>query len=467
MADCDLSIELDDPDQVHSEQGTVSGTVHVHARSEVRCKGLTVSSTWKTHGRGNVTTGTAGELVVFEGQWSAGETAQYRFELPVNPWPPSYHGHLMNVDHYVEARADVPWAFDPKASTSFLVIPDRHDFQAQTLATKPRNVKQAGPFATAVIVIVLLVIGGMFLLLSPFFLILMVPVGLIGGLIYLFKKVLPRWVLGHVDLQWQGDTFHRGETVHGRLMIRPKKEVQIQEIRVELQGMERCVSGSGTNRTTHTHTFLTVPRAVSPAARLRAHTEHLFDCSFEIPDDAPLSIDLSDNEVLWKRTVRVDLPRWPDWVQESEFVVVAGDGSGRPGANKQVAATPDSTLPSTGDGGISFEETISLIASYQDRSDELEQVIDAVRGTPLQATIDLDRRLLYAGEEGQFLQRGEVAWWAEARQTTPPVRLTVMADKETARSWRGGSGDRVTGRLEVIGFDHSGDRLRARWLGSE
>jgi len=480
MADCDLSVELDQPDQVFTQRDTISGTVHVHAGGDVRCKALTVGTVWRTHGRGNVASGTTDEVVVFAGEWSAGESAQYRFELPVNPWPPSYHGHLLNVDHYVEAKADVPWAFDPKGSTSFQVAPQQHDDEAKRLATKPRNVKQAGPVATVVIVMFLLVFGGIFLLVAPFLLLLMIPVGLVGGGVYLFKKVLPRWVLGHVDLQWQQETFCRGETVHGRLVIRPKKEIQIQEIAVELEGLERCVSGSGTNRTTHTHTIVTVPRTISPPARLRPHTDHFFDCSIQLPDDAPLSIDLKDNKVLWNRRVRVDLPRWPDWMEESELVVTPGDDSGlqtnQPGTHATSASTGNQSVGNHDQApaqvgaavdGISFEETVSMIADYQDRHDDLEQLIDAVRGTLLRATISLDRQLLYAGEEGNFLRRGETAWWAEANQTVPPLRLTVMADDETSKQWRGRSGEQVAGQLEVIGFDHTGDRLRTRWISSE
>ena len=123
MAKCDLSIELDDPKSIHSGGGKISGVVRVVVDADVKCTGLEVSSGWKTHGRGNVATGQAGKATVFAGEWRAGESGEYRFELPIADWPPTYHGHYLNVDHYVDARAKIPWGFDPKASAPFMMRP--------------------------------------------------------------------------------------------------------------------------------------------------------------------------------------------------------------------------------------------------------------------------------------------------------------------------------------------------------
>ena len=48
---------------------------------------------------------------VFSGEWRAGEQAEYRFELTVGHWPPSYHGHYLSIDHYIDAQSQNPLGF--------------------------------------------------------------------------------------------------------------------------------------------------------------------------------------------------------------------------------------------------------------------------------------------------------------------------------------------------------------------
>ena len=104
MAKCDLSIELDEPNRVYRGGEKVEGTVHVKVDSAVKCSGLVLSTGWKTHGRGNVTTGDVHDTTVFSGQWTEGAKYEYRFSLPAGDWPPTYHGRFLSIDHYVEAK---------------------------------------------------------------------------------------------------------------------------------------------------------------------------------------------------------------------------------------------------------------------------------------------------------------------------------------------------------------------------
>ena len=122
MAKCDLSIELDDPKSVHPGGGKITGVVRVDVDKNVSTKGLIVSSGWETHGRGNVASGEFDSKTLFTGDWHAGDKLEYRFELPIGDWPPSYHGNYLNIDHCVKVRAKIPWGFDPKATQVFLML---------------------------------------------------------------------------------------------------------------------------------------------------------------------------------------------------------------------------------------------------------------------------------------------------------------------------------------------------------
>ena len=87
MAKCELSIELDEPNRVYHEGEKVQGVAYVKVDSTVKCTGLVLSTGWKTHGRGNVTSGPAEETTVFSGQWTQGNKYEYRFSLSAGDWP--------------------------------------------------------------------------------------------------------------------------------------------------------------------------------------------------------------------------------------------------------------------------------------------------------------------------------------------------------------------------------------------
>ncbi len=333
MAKCDLSIELDHPDALHDGGGTVTGLVRVVADADVKCTGLEVQSVWRTHGRGNVASGTAGATTLFSGQWKAGETSEYRFELPIADWPPTYHGHYLNVDHYVDARAKIPWGFDPKASAPFMMQPTLEGEAAKVAGevTPAKGVVAVIvgfiTFGFLVAFVVGLAVAGPFSLIFLLF-----PA--IGFLFWFVRKFLPRWVLGEVVASLPVETISPGESVQGELTIEPKKGVSINGISLLFQAREQCVSGSGSNRTTHKHPFFEQTDVLQEATTLAAGAKHRFPILLKLPSDAPYSLDLDDNKLIWSATLRVDIPRWPDWVSEIPLTVTP---SGKSASAPQLA----------------------------------------------------------------------------------------------------------------------------------
>jgi hypothetical protein len=123
MSRCDLSVHIDGG-RVYAPGDAVSGTVEVRADQDCRCTALTISRLWKTHGRGSINEGGAEKQVAFSGTWSAGRSYTYPFTFAVPEGPTTYHGREVNVDWYVQAVADVPWDFDPRADIDFVVQVD-------------------------------------------------------------------------------------------------------------------------------------------------------------------------------------------------------------------------------------------------------------------------------------------------------------------------------------------------------
>lgn len=463
MAKCDLSIELDDPQAVHPGGGTITGTVRVHADADVTCKGLDVSSGWKTHGRGNVASGTVHSATLFSGEWRNGETNEYRFELPIADWPPSYHGNFLNVDHYVDARARIPWAFDPKGSAPFFVRPTcgPDGVVSHSDATQVSGVAGCVIGSIVFAFVGVFVIGmGAALMAEPWILLFVVLIPAIVGLFWFVKAVLPQLLLGDVVCELEHEQLAPGHPVRGRLVITPRRNVTVNAITLQLVGTERVVSGSGSSRRTHTHEFHDANETLQPAATLPAGKLHEFRFDVPLPADAPYSLDLDDNDLIWNAKVRVDIPRWPDWTRDLQLAVVPAAG-GEPTA-AAVAATsavaerpvddPDDAPPA-----ITFAETAAHLWNVRNDPSQANRLVEAVAGLSFDVDAEVERRLLYVGDDAPIGERDGHAVWA--RYPDPPLPLVLFIPdhlgddfEQTGRQW--------SGRATVAGWDRQHRRLQ-------
>ena len=467
MAKCDLSIELDQPDVIHPGGGTITGLVRVVVDGDVKCSGLEVQSVWRTHGRGNVASGTAGQATLFSGQWNEGETTEYRFELPIAQWPPTYHGHYLNIDHFVDARAKIPWSFDPKATASFMVHPTCGSEQAKVV--KP--VTEMNNLIGCIIGFMVLAFMAAFLtgmaVAGPFSLIFL-ALPTIGFLIWFFRKFLPRWLLGEVVGRFPVEMICPGETVEGELTIEPKKAVSINGITMQFQAREQCISGSGSNRTTHKHVFYDQTEVLQEATTLAAGVKHRFPLPVSLPADAPFSLDLDDNKLIWSATLRVDIPRWPDWVKEVPITVVPAVESSEgvttvPRVRTSAAPVEADRFeeePVAREEGITFAETVTHLWSLRDKRDQVEMLVEAVTGLSFKVEAFIERRLLYAGDDDPHLFEDGYAVWAH--YPDPPLPLVLYVPHQLADEFEQIGRDRWRGRGTIVGWDHGHGRLQIK-----
>ena len=443
---------------------------------------LEVQSVWRTHGKGNVATGTAGVATLFSGQWTQGETLAYRFELPVSHWPPTYHGHYLNIDHYVDARAMIPWGFDPKASVPFQMRPicDRDSAKIEKHVTEIQGLVG---FIIGIIMMTFLVVFVVGLAFAgPFaFIFLLFP--LLGFLFWFFRKFLPRWVLGEVVAEFPVTALSPGEAAHGELTIEPKKSVSINGITLLLQAREQCVSGSGSNRTTHKHVLFEETEVLQEATTLEAGVKHRFPLLVKLPGDAAHSLDLVDNQLIWSATLRVDIPRWPDWVSEIPFTVapsVASVSAGKPVAaqvdgrstpqgapldrmpmgaseTRQAELVTDEQLE---EDGVTFAETASILWAQREERDQLDMLVEAVVGLSFPMEAIVERRLLYSGDDDPHVFQDGYAVWAH--YTEPPLPLVLYVPHQLADEFEQIGRDVWRGRGTIIGWDKRHRRLQVK-----
>jgi hypothetical protein len=467
MAKCDLSIELDDPDRVYAGGEKITGTVHVDVDADVTCKGLDVQTNWRTHGRGNVAKGTSESATLYEGQWIAGQHESYRFELEVPAWPPSYHGNYINVDHYVDVRAKIPWAFDPKASQDYVMRP-RTAPDARDLSSKATAV--SGCFGYAILAIVLIGFSGALLAIAAGLLanplVGMVVAAIVLPLIGLGvgKVFLPRWLLGNVEADLLTPSVAPGETIRVTLAMQPKRNATINAITAELVGEEVCISGSGSNRTTHRNAFFHDKQTLQTGTTLQAGARKEFEFEVQLPDDVPYSFDLDDNDLNWKVDLRVDIPRWPDWTKSLKLEVLPSDGA--PAAETRPTERHDAPTATAGEepspDDITFKETATHLWQLREDDDQVDMLVEAVNGMTFDLETYIERRLLYSGTEDPHVYEDGYAVWA--RYPEPPLPLVLYIPSDLADEFEQAGRSLWPCRGTIVGWDHDHGRLQIKVL---
>jgi hypothetical protein len=365
MARCDVQIVLDRPDRKYRGGEKVTGSVMVEVTETVRCRALTLERYWQTHGRGNRASGGRYAGPLFEGEWAPG-TYVYPFEFIAPASPLTYYGHYLNIDHYLHARADIPWSSDPRSTIEFVVEPGGVGGNDEAPLPDPvaSGSDQQSAIGGAIFASILLVFGVIFL----------VPCGivLIPAAVAIFflsmRNRIARTKLGEVTVLVGGFRASPGERLPIDVTI-ARADAKINGVTVKLIGREVCVSGSGTNKSTHKHdlhthqfTLETAPRA----GELKAHGE------VELPLTQAYSFASGDNKITWELEVRVDVPNWFDWVRSYPILLTPPD----PAKGRHVAAAaqhaPDETR---------FDESQTTKQQAQHVRDSVG-LIPAIEGAP-------------------------------------------------------------------------------------
>jgi hypothetical protein len=345
MPVCELYIALERKGATYRPGEKIRGEVHVRVLEGCRCDALAVVCEWRTHGKGNVATAEHRACELASEDWEAGRAYDYPFELTAPAGPLTYHGTLVNVDWYLRARADVPWAFDPKTETEIAVVPwtadDIADAATGYRGGKPNVVEDYthGPICRAPetsparpssedrsLGYGCTGVG----LVGALIMFLVWPVGVIGalgvvliGIIVLLvqhgRTALQRG-LGAPTVRLSADEAYAGDAVHVTLELTPPEPVKLFAASATLSGKEIVESGAGSSRTTHEHPLAEQARDLAkPGHRLEAG-RHVLTARFEVPADAVPTFCATDNEVRWEVSVKISAEPG-DWTARIPLVV--------------------------------------------------------------------------------------------------------------------------------------------------
>ncbi len=485
VSNCDLSIDLGEASEQIKGGQTVRGSVVVNVGADVRCSGLEVQTRWETHGYGNVQSGVIETKNLFEGQWEADQTYRYDFELTVAAWPPTYHGELLNIDHLIEARARIPWSFDPKVSRHIQVtaVDGPEAFKKEEMT----RVGCAWSAGCGVFFFVMISFAAGLLLVNPLVWMIGGAIGAVAAGYWIFTRFLPRYLLGQVDYKLLTERLAPGGELRGELRLRPKRPVRLNRIVWTVSAEEVCTSGSGSNRSTKRHDLFRQEVEVLGATKLMPEQNCQFPLLLRLPEQPYYSIGLTDNHLTWTAGLRVDIPRWPDLVESLVFQVLpqtalvtersvtdmhpAGKEDPKPTFDSPHAAPngqSGASLPpiveggsdqSSSAGGVTFAETVRFLWQARGDRQQTDLLTQAVEGLCFDIDLVYERRAAFYGDDPAGYPGGLTVWGS---YPNPELALLLHVPAELEDQLPAFGGSRWTGRGTVVGYDHSLGRLVIR-----
>jgi hypothetical protein len=333
MAKADLEIRINKPDTTFYPGDTLEGEVIVYRTSDQKKGTLRLQRFWKTHGRGNTAKGGESEVVLKTAQVGPGDQEIYPFTMRVPNGPFTYHGELLNVDWYLKAQLDVPWAIDPKTQLSFGVQPGPEPPPAPAELKDKVDAQRGSKLATTPLVLVgavfalaggVIMAGAMMDSDAPIFAVMFPGVFVLVGLALVsaaLRNKMAAKKLGQVNLSVLPLEVGPGQEVACHLHFVPKKAVSLNHITLFLTCQEVVVSGSGTNRTTHRNELHRQEKKLISGRDLKRGMPFDQDATFTLPERGPLSFAGSDNDLIWQVKCEIDIDKWPDWNKAIPFVV--------------------------------------------------------------------------------------------------------------------------------------------------
>jgi hypothetical protein len=359
VSNCELLLMLDRTDATYSVGERITGAVEVNVTEKVRCRSLSVTQNWKTHGRGTVDEGYGTALTVFSGTWVPG---RYRYTFAFDVVEPcTYRGYELNVDWNLVARVDIPWGTDPKVAAEYLVAPPVARAQprrvdagvlekALSVASRDDDRDPWAGLREIIAIVCALCIAGLVALrnflhdyhpsVSEFgipspppevgfesilldFMLVVLGVLFLGIIFWVLRKpalaLLWRVTVGSIRFAIGSADVVGGTEVPCAIRIRTRHENRISAVSVALRAEEVVTSGYGTNESTKRK--LMHDQRVIIDAPLRTGRSLDFVAKVKIPDDAWPTFMSSNNSLRWFVEARVEGSMMPVWTARRDIHV--------------------------------------------------------------------------------------------------------------------------------------------------
>ncbi len=267
-------------------------------------------------------------------RFQSGEMKEIPFQFPARRGPVSYQGQYLNVEWYLRAQVDIPVAVDVIKEEKFMLAPGETaeeillgtEEQPEEAAEAPSSFTE--PMAMAKVLAVPFFILGLVMVFLAGSNLVALLLGLaaagFGGwqLFLMLRNKLAQQKLGKVEVQIDPAKVRVGDQVECKFLFDARDARRLRKITATLKGEERVVSGSGGIRNTHAHTIYEAAVEQLNQNVVSAGDKTEIKLPLQIPPNAPSTFYAPDNDLLWSIRVQIDIPDWPDWVQEFPITVM-------------------------------------------------------------------------------------------------------------------------------------------------
>lgn len=497
---CEVRISFDRPDRTWRGGEMVSGRVAIDVLQQTQTNGIRLTHLWKTHGRGNVDSGAAETIVLAEaGVLSSGETLEFPFSFTAPTHPLTYRGQLIFIDHYVTAEVDVSWARNPRAEEEFILLPGQVPPQFAGRRDEIVSLKEVSSFKPGLLLkIILFALMGVVLAALAMMAVILIPIILIISAVVWMKRRALKSRLGDVTLELPHKIVAPGEAWPVSISFTARRAFQLNRISVTLTGIESAASGSGTDKTTHTHSLLKDEHLMLETTQIEAGQAIQQRVLLTFPETRAFSFEGSDNSIKWTADVRIDLPRFPDWVESvplqvvpSEFLTdfhppgANAEFSGQSGNDSAAAWTRDSDGAEvqedrsddaepqdedqpvslrTPEAAKSIRDLVAQLDAVSRHSSRRTEIVRASAGVPMQVSVSVDRIVsggIAPADNGDWTAGKSVTGTIDGTRQTIQILAAPEATAilETLRA-----GDLWTTVIQVTDWDSLYHRINARQM---
>ena len=306
---------------------TVKGRVQVDVLEDVDFRELQIRFMWHTEGKGNRVTGEGGtESLARGGNWLAGTSHGFSFELKA-PWGPlSYGGRILKVLWVLDACLDRSLLRSDVVESIPVLLQGTPDPEKASLGPVPQErarleaVKRGRVRAWVAV-------GSVFLLIGIFYgaangwelrapgrvtVFLLVSSGLFITLKGFWRRL--GWgKLGEPTVQLSTTEVRRGEEIRFSVSIRPEQRTELRSLEAILECEERVVHGHGQYQSRHKRTVFEQRLALAKDLVIEPHRGLKKNGSLTLPRDAAPSFGAPSNQVIWWLRFQGDIVGWPDW----------------------------------------------------------------------------------------------------------------------------------------------------------
>jgi hypothetical protein len=320
MPRCEISLHLEKTDVTYHPGEAVRGEVRVvpSSDSDVECRRLGLTFRWRVHGK-TWMEGPATTRELFQGTWAGGKACAYPFELVAPPGPPTYHGTLFSVDHYLTVEADLaPANVETSLPEAEILLPPtdgtQYDFGSTYVASSGGTIEAPGaPFSWWILSPFALACGGMAFVQHP-------ALGITFAVVVASLVTWSWWRrravgrVGVVLVSREPDPVRIGGEIAVGVDIRPDGRIVLKEARARLVGREKVSIGTGTDRITPTRdvhsggwVVLAGDAGGSPEQPLALHG------TLSVPKYAPPTFLSPDSELTWRVELSMQIEGAPEW----------------------------------------------------------------------------------------------------------------------------------------------------------